>query len=148
MALRRSLYAAFLLIVITTRAWAADPFRYADGKQGKAELKYVNDLPVLIVSGTPEEIGEEIGTLAAKPASRLVQYPKEVLDGRSGIGMKFLWPRIVKKGEAMVERFPAEYRKELDAMARASGLDRDLLVAGNTMFDMKNDIGGALFGCS
>ena len=39
---------------------ADQPFRYTAGKFGKAELKYVNDLPVLSVQGTPEELKRAI----------------------------------------------------------------------------------------
>src|SRR5436309_1915765 len=37
---------------------AAEPFRFPEKKHGKGELKYVNKLPVLVLSGTPEEMGE------------------------------------------------------------------------------------------
>src|SRR5262249_57668039 len=36
-----------------------------------------------------------------------------------------------------VETFPRYYRRELEAMARASQVERDRLVAGNTLFDLK-----------
>ena len=38
----------------------------------KAELKYQNGVPVLVVSGTPEEIGRAVGALGVKPAARVV----------------------------------------------------------------------------
>src|SRR5207302_11252313 len=39
------------------------PFRFPEGKYGKGELKYINDLPVVTLAGTPEEIGEQMRML-------------------------------------------------------------------------------------
>jgi predicted choloylglycine hydrolase len=61
--------------------------------------------------------------------------------------MELLWPKIVKKGNGLLENFPPDYREELETMIRVSGCDRDLAVAANTAFDLKQDL-GHLFGCS
>ncbi|MFL5245904.1 MAG: C45 family autoproteolytic acyltransferase/hydrolase [Gemmataceae bacterium] len=119
---------------------AAEPFRYPEGTHGKGSLKYVNGIPVLTVEGTPEEIGEQMGTLAGKPAAKLLTYPKEVL---KIFGVSLTWPLLVKEANAMVPNFPKDYLKEMDAITKATGGDRDLLVVGNTMFDIKK-----LFACS
>src|SRR5207249_1451399 len=50
---------------------AAAPFRYAEAKYGKGELRYINDLPVLFVEGTPEEIGAQMAVLGLAPAERV-----------------------------------------------------------------------------
>jgi hypothetical protein len=44
-----------------------ESFRFTEAKHGKGELKYRHDVPILVVAGTPEEIGEQIGVLAIKP---------------------------------------------------------------------------------
>src|SRR5205807_6387216 len=36
---------------------AEEPFRFPEASHGKGKLQYINDLPVLTVEGTPEEIG-------------------------------------------------------------------------------------------
>ena len=113
------------------------PFRYPEGKCDKAELKYVNGLPVLTVEGTPEEMGAAVGTLALKPARRVLDYPQGLLKYFSA---SFMWKSAVQKGEEMVRRFPAGYRREMEAMARASDAPRDKVVAGNTLFDIKKMI--------
>ena len=51
----------------TGQAAGAEPFRYPEARFGKGELRYVNGLPVLTVAGTPEEMGEQVGKLAALP---------------------------------------------------------------------------------
>lgn len=138
-----------VLLAFTSAACGDDKaFRYPVGKHGPAELQYVNGLPVLTVGGTPKEIGEQIALLGTKPASRLVRYPKEVLEASvTRKAARLVWPRLIERGKAMVERFPAAYRDELEAIAQSSRFDREMIVAGNTLFDLKNDV-GALFGCS
>src|SRR5437660_870613 len=54
----------------------APPFRYPEGRHGKGELKYVRGIPVLVVGGTPDEMGEAVGALAVKPAKRALDYPR------------------------------------------------------------------------
>lgn len=112
----------------------AAKFRYPEGKHGAGELKYHNGLPVLVVSGTPEEIGEEIGVLGMKPAMKLVKYPHDFLNK---VGMGIAWQGILSIGKSMLNNFPANCRAEMEAGAKASGADRDDLIAGNTMFDIK-----------
>ena len=139
---------SFILFLVALSAQAGEPFQYPEAKFGKGELKIRNGLPVLTVAGSPEEIGTQIAELAGKPGRRLFSYPKEVLEAKlPGPAVKFLWPKLIQRGQGMVDLFPADYRTELDAMVKASGVDRELAVAGNTMFDLKNDI-GSLFGCS
>jgi hypothetical protein len=122
----------FLGLGVPTGIRADTAFRYPEGKHGKGQLKYVNGLPVLTVEGTPEEIGEQIGVLALKPARKLSVLLQDYLKAH---GLSALWPALVKKSNALFERFPAAYRKELEAMARASGSDRDQLVVANTITD-------------
>src|SRR5437762_1682498 len=73
-------------------ASAAEPFRYPEAKNGKSgELKYVNQLPVLVASGTPDEIGESVGVLALKPGARAADYPRDIL---KHFHAQWLWPLL------------------------------------------------------
>jgi hypothetical protein len=128
------------LLVPTSFLRGAEPFRYPEGTHGQAELKYRNGLPVLTVAGTPEEMGEQIAVLTAQPLQRLVKYPQEMLR-KSGLG--FLMPQLVKMGNSLLPQFPPDYRKELDAMVKQTGVERDLAVLGNTLPDIVK-----LAGCS
>jgi hypothetical protein len=112
----------------------AEPFRFPEKKHGTGELRYLNKVPVLTVSGSPEQIGEAVGVLAVKPAPKVLDYPRGVLEYFSA---GLLWNLILSKGRDMVGHFPADYRTELEAMTKASGAPRDKLVAGNTLFDIK-----------
>ncbi len=112
----------------------AQPFRFPEGSHGKGELWYRNGLPVLCVAGTPEEIGEQVGVLALGPAQRILGYPRELLQH---VHLGLLWWPLVMAGDRMVERFPADYRAELEASVRAAQVPREPVVAGNTLFDLK-----------
>jgi hypothetical protein len=126
---------AFLILAaVETSPVSADPFRYPEAVHGKGDLKYVNGLPVLSVAGTPEEIGEAIGVLAVRPARRMLDYPEDLL---RHFHLHLLWRPIVSEGNRMVEHFPEDYRRELEAMVRGGAVERDPVVAGNTLFDLK-----------
>src|SRR5438874_10648855 len=50
---------------------------FPEGKSGTGELRYRNGLPVLTVSGTPEEIGAAAGALGLKPGRRIADRSEE-----------------------------------------------------------------------
>ncbi len=118
----------------------APPFRFPVQKSGKAELKYVHGVPVLVVAGSPQEIGRDIGTLALKPGKRVLTYPRELLAWRE---LPKLWDVFLKAGKGMYRNFPREYHDELEALVTSAGAERDLVIAGNTFFDLKKS-----FACS
>jgi hypothetical protein len=111
---------------------------YSQGKYDKGELKYINGLPVLIVEGTPAEMGKQIGKLTAGPLRRLICFPRDFL--RSA-GYAKAWPVLITMARGMLAQFPADYRRELEALVEGSGLEYDLAVAGNTFPDIRK-IGG------
>jgi predicted choloylglycine hydrolase len=132
---RRSLFVAALFAVLVTSAAArAEPYRFPTGKYRNAELKYVGGLPVLVVSGTPEEIGEAVGVLAMKPDLKVLDYPRDLI---KEFGAESLYPLILRSGTMMYDRFPADYKTELDAMAKGAGISKEQLIVGNTLFDVK-----------
>src|SRR5438309_2313655 len=63
----------------TTAGTPALPFRYPEGRHGRAELRYQGEVPVLRVAGTPEEIGEQVGVLGVRAAPRMANYPDDLL---------------------------------------------------------------------
>ncbi|MEK6233783.1 MAG: C45 family peptidase [Planctomycetales bacterium] len=123
-----------LTAAIESVAQAAKPFRYAAGKSGAGELRWINELPVLTVEGSPEEIGKQIGELAAKPAARLMKYPRQSLEH---FNLGFSWGGMVQIGESMTKNFPPDHLKELEAVIQTSNVKREAFIAANTMFDVK-----------
>src|SRR5262245_23867088 len=104
-----------------------------EGKHGKGELKYINGVPVLTVEGTPEEIGEQVGVLAFKPVPQMAGLIKEYLKSR---GLEKAWTVLAKAANGMALQFPPDHLKELEAAAKASGQDRDVLLFTNTIPDL------------
>jgi predicted choloylglycine hydrolase len=134
-ATRRLVCIVSLAVMLGPPVCTAEPYRFPVGKNGtKGELKYINDMPVLIVSGTPEEMGAAHGTLALKTAPKVIDYPRGLL---KLFNAESLYGVFVHTGTTMYNRFPAEYRKELDAIAQSSGIEKDKLIVGNTLFDIK-----------
>lgn len=113
----------------------AQSFRYPEKKaSGNSQLRYIQGIPVLEVEGSPEEIGEAVGLLAAKSAPKATSYPKDVL---SHFSAGLLYQVFSTAGSRMAAAFPKDYSKELDSIAKASGLNKSDLIVGNTMFDLK-----------
>jgi len=126
------------------------PFRYPEGKYERGELAYIHDIPVLAVEGLPREIGEQVAVLALLPAQILLGYPMDVLRRRLPIGDKLrqkVFEKLVQKGRLLRLNFPEHHRAEFEALANFN-MDRDPLLAANTMFDLKNVGLRELFGCS
>jgi WD40 repeat protein len=112
------------------------PFRYPEAKHGRGELKYINGLPVLFAQGTPEEIGAQIGALGLKPIVANLDVPHLVDEVLKSHNIRQGFPWLKKFCNALFYRFPKEYRREVEAMAKASGLDPDLLVILNLAPDL------------
>jgi hypothetical protein len=136
----RTLITVLIALCHPVCAWADEPFRFPAAKHGKGELKYINDVPVLLLAGTPEEIGEQMGVLGLKPASGAVPIFKDVLKQHR---LDLIMPLLVQFGKAQLAKYPDTYRREFEAMAKASGIDRDLLIIANTFNELRH-----LAGCS
>jgi predicted choloylglycine hydrolase len=131
----RLLLAIFLLAASAVRADDARVFR--EGRCGDAELKYINDLPVLMVSGTPEEIGRQKAVLTRDVVQKLAAYPRLLLERSSH---KERLPKYLEAGKILTERLPADYREEMRSFGQQSGVDRDLGILANTLADMYRGI--------
>lgn len=137
--LSMSMILLFLLLAGPTSS-AGESFRYPSAKHGKGELRYLNGLPVLTVTGTAEEIGAQIGVLALKPAKGFSEQVQELV---KAWGLEKAYPVLIRTAAFLAPQFPPEHLKELDAAARVAGVDRNLLVFVNTLFDMQK-----LWSCS
>jgi isopenicillin-N N-acyltransferase like protein len=127
-----------LLLGCNVPTRAAEPFHFPEGRHGKGKLRYIDGVPVLSVQGTPEEIGRQVGMLALRPAGALVNHFREFLKRR---GFDKIAPLLDASSEALFRRFPAPYRREIEAMIQAAGADRNLIVLGNTAFDLQKIVG-------
>lgn len=123
------------MLLFGTVGQAANRFRYPEAKHGKGELRYVNGVPVLLVQGTPAEIGDQIGRLALKPfADANKEFVDQILnDEWFGTATSL----VLKSGSLLLPQFPSDHLAELDALANASGIPRDLVILGNTFRDLR-----------
>lgn len=117
---------------------SAGPFRYPEGKHGGGELRSIEGIPVLTVRGTPEEMGEQHGVLALKPAAGLVAHFDEYLKKK---GLDKIKPVLFAASQGFFRRFPEPYRVEIESMIKAAGVDRNLVVLGNASSDLQNILG-------
>lgn len=113
--------------------------RYSAEKFATGYLKYESGIPIVVASGTPEEIGQQFGELAIKQAqktllSRVDNYVEK-------LGWQESFPQLLKIAPLATGNFPKDLRVELDAAAKQSGVDRNLLIALNLIPD-QTKIGG------
>ena len=127
-------------LVSGSESGAADPFRYPEGRHGKGQLRYINDVPVLTVAGSPKEIGEQVGILAVKPAAELLGQAKKYI---TELGWGRVYPVMLKMASTFAPQIPPDHLAEIEAAAVASGLPRDLLLFTNVAPDLR-----VLAGCS
>lgn len=123
----------------TREAWAQPAwgrFAYAPTRgKGANRLEIIQGVPILVVQESKaKELGAEIGKLALSQGKALSTYPKALV---SHFKVDAIWPLLVGMGERMVKKFPERFQAELAAMQEYSGAARADLVAGNTLFDLK-----------
>src|SRR5262245_33954248 len=141
MNLTNAFFSAIALSAFCAPSLSAEekPFRFPEGKHAKGALKYVNDVPVLMVQGTPEEMGEQFGTLAVKPID-LDKLLQSVL--KTG-GLSTLKPLLFSVSRKMYDAFPLDHAKELEAVVKSAKADRDTMIFAQTLADLS-----AGFGCA
>jgi isopenicillin-N N-acyltransferase-like protein len=108
---------------------------YPEGKHKQGELKYVNGIPILIVQGTPEEMGEQAGVLTVKPLKHLVSFAERF---KKEFGVERIWPVLAPLCRGMVKQFPAHHLAEFEAFVKHNGIDRDLAIVGQLLGDAKH----------
>ncbi len=132
---------AVLACFFCQSAWLnAAVFHYPEAKFGNGELRYINGIPVLVLAGTPEEMGEQMGVLALRPALNGLKLMEQFLEEQ---GLARYKPVLAAVGDQLLRKCPEEYRRELEAAAVAGGVSRSLLVIGNTFHDIRK-----VFGCA
>jgi isopenicillin-N N-acyltransferase like protein len=124
-----------LVLVAACGAWAAEPSRFAVGKCANGQLQFDGGLPVVTTSGTPEQIGAALGALYKQPLTELMGKQEEVAHG---FGLKQAPGVLVKMSRLALPSFPDSQRRELQAMATASGANLDTLDFANIMYEISH----------
>jgi hypothetical protein len=140
----RKLGVALLLVLAVSVARAAETRSFTEGRSGGGELKYINDLPVLIVAGTPEEMGRQAAVLTGDVVKKLVDYPRKLVQQRAkGKGGEERLAQCLEMSKSLTPQLSADHRAEMRAAFDQLGVDRDLGVLGNVVPDVYRG-----FGCS
>jgi predicted choloylglycine hydrolase len=123
---------------------AAEKRPFEEGKFDKGELRYINDLPVLIVAGTPEEIGRQKAALTGKIIPKIEEYPKQLLRVKDSDPDRE--KKLFAMADALAPQIPADHRAEIRAFGEKVGMEGrwDLGILANVMVDIYR--GG--FACS
>ncbi|MBY0457586.1 MAG: hypothetical protein K2V38_09635, partial [Gemmataceae bacterium] len=120
-----------LALVLTPVARAEEPKTFADGTHGKGKLTHIDSVPVLVMKGTPEEMGAQFGKLAIAGAPDITGLHEQFL---ADIGKtktyKFALEPLARK---LKPNFPKHVAAEVEAAAKASGRDEGLLLFANTV---------------
>lgn len=112
---------------------------FAAKKIDGAELRLVGNVPVAILTGTPEEIGRQHAELLAEPGKAMVEFPKRFAER---FGVEAFWPLVTQAGNTLVSRAPKPHQQELVAIAANSDITTDQLAVGNTLLELRR------LGCS
>jgi isopenicillin-N N-acyltransferase like protein len=125
---------ALLSILAGSAVRAAETHYYVEGQSGNGELKYINDLPVMIVDGTPEEMGRQAAALTGDVIKKLSDYPRKLIQQRKD-GQERL-TKCTKMCRSLLPQLSDDHRKELRAAYEQLNVDRDLGLLANFLPDV------------
>ncbi len=121
-------------------AWSAPPRVYPERTSGAGRLTYIQGLPVMFLTGTPEEMGRQQAELIGDVINPLLDTPRDVV-ARHGYAQ--VWPLVTAMSRILVNNAPEEYRREIDAFIEAGKLNRDGIYVGNSLVELRR-----MGGCS
>lgn len=128
----------FIVIVLAPYARAEEAKSFPAAKHGKGELKYIDKVPVLVVKGKPEEMGEQFGKLAIANAPNLNGLHQQFL---KDTGQEKAYPFIAAMSKRLKPGFPAHHATEIEAAAKASEREESFLLFANTVADLSSGLG-------
>jgi isopenicillin-N N-acyltransferase like protein len=134
-----SLTALLLLVACCAPALAAQPRIFTELKAEGGQLRYIGDIPVAILSGTPAEIGRQHAALLAEPGKDVMDFPRKFA---AEFGLDALWPFMAQAGRTLMMNAPERHQHELTAIAKHSGVGDDKLAVANTLLELRR------IGCS
>jgi predicted choloylglycine hydrolase len=134
----------FVLLAAVGRAddqeVADRPYAYAEATSGDGRLFHMEGVPVMVLAGTPAEIGDQAARLASEAVNDLVDFPKLLMERREKGDQ---WPAFRSGAQIFRLSIPRDHMRELEAVAHATDIATDRLVAANVMPDVYR-----AFGCS
>jgi hypothetical protein len=134
-----SLAAALLLITSSRWVQAETTHTFVERKIDGAELHYVDNIPVAVLSGTPEQVGRHHAALVKGCAPAALELPRKFA---RELGLEVFWPFMAQAGRTLVSNTPQRFQHELSAMAAAAQVDEGQLAVANTLLELRR------MGCS
>ncbi len=129
------LCAVFALLYLSPVA-GAEPRSFQEGRFENGQLLYINDLPVMTVTGSPEEIGRQSAALTDDVVRKLVEYPKQFLK-LTNRGEK-RWQKLLEMSQSLKAQIPPDYRDEMRAFSEKLDLKNewDAGLLANVIIDL------------
>lgn len=137
----RLLISLAVLHVLAASGWTAErPHPFPEGTSGAGKLTYVGDLPVLVLAGNPEELGRQQAELVGPTIGPMLGITRDVVRRH---GYERMWPFVTAMSRILMRNAPPDYTRELEAFITHGKLDRDGLLVGNSLVELRR-----MGGCS
>ena len=130
----RVIAATALCLMFVAPGWCRAPRRFMEAEAEGAALHYVGNVPIAILSGTPDEIGRQHAALMSEQARVVLTVPRRFA---AEFGVEFLWPVMTAAGSMLMQNAPRSHSAELAALAEAGKLDAGELAVGNTLLELR-----------
>lgn len=117
---------------------AEEPKKFPAATHKGGELKYVDKVPVLVLKGTPAEMGEQFGALAVANAPDLTKLHAQFLEDS---GQTATYRFVEAMSRKLKPNFPPHITTELEAAAKAAGRPEGLFLFANTIADLTSGLG-------
>ena len=123
-----------ILVLLPFRSSTAELFRYEEGTSGTGELKYVNDLPVMILRGSPKEMGKQHAALIGDRAVGLTEYPRRIL---ARLDLESAWSVVAASSRNLLTNTTDAHQEELKALIDAQPRHESAIHIGNAMLELR-----------
>lgn len=130
-----------LALLASVCSVSADDFRYPERSINGASLRYVDKIPVLTLSGSPEEMGTQQTALAVDPAKDAYTFPRRFLK-RMGVGDAG-WFLVKSASRTVLQNGSKRHRAELNQILAKTLVDKDSVSVANAFLEIRR-----LGGCS
>lgn len=142
--MKSAIRTVLVLLAVTSSVFAQKPktFRWTESKTAGGRLEYINDTPVMFLSGSPEEMGRQQGELAGAQMGPLAQMP---IRAAQELGADKQWPLLVFAANTLMRQAPKDHVTELTALIKTAKVDHGALTVANGLIELRRMGGCASF---
>lgn len=130
---------ALIAAVTVSRANAAPPRVFTPAEAEGARLFYQDNVPIAILTGTPEQMGRQQAALLGGSATQVLAFPRKFT---KAMGAEAFYPLMVLAGRSLMTHAPEAHQQEAVALADGGQLDFGEIAVGNTLLELRR------MGCS